>query len=80
MKRWIIAVFLSMLLAYPAALLLADGTPGSGGPGSSYPSSGYGKHRHSKNNKDEESAEKKKEKALLDKKVDDAIRKAWEEK
>jgi len=74
-RRWIISILFSMLLAYPALSVLADDTsvPGS-------PSSSFGKHRHSKKNKDEESPEKKKEKEILDKKVDDAIKKAWEEK
>ncbi len=80
MKRWIISVLFSILLAYPAVSVLADDTTGSGGGASNQPSSSFGKHRHSKKNRDEESAEKKKEKELRDKKVDDAINKAWQEK
>ena len=80
MKRWIISVLFSILLAYPAVSVLADDTSGSGGAASNSPSSSFGKHQHSKKNKDEESAEKKKEKELRDKKVDDAINKAWQEK
>ncbi len=75
MKRWIIAALFLMLLTYPAVSVLADDTSGSGSP-----SPNTGNHRHSKKQKEQESAEKKKEKELRDKKIDDAIKKAWEEK
>jgi hypothetical protein len=75
MKRWIISVLFSILLTYPAVSVLADDTSGSGSPSSS-----FGARHHSKKKKDDESADKKKEKELRDKKVDDAIKKAWEEK
>jgi hypothetical protein len=80
MKRWIISILFSMLLVCPGARVLADDTANSGGPASGSSPSSFGKHHHSKQNKDEESAEKKKENELRDKKVDDAIKKAWEEK
>jgi hypothetical protein len=75
MKRWIVAILLSVLLTCPAVLVSADDTPNPGGP-----SSNFATHRHSKKNKDQEPTEKKKEKENRDKKVDDAIKKAWEEK
>jgi len=75
MRRWIVAILLSVLLACPAVLVSADEPPGPGSP-----SSNFATHRHSKKNKDQESTEKKKEKEARDKKVDDAIKKAWEEK
>ena len=64
-----------MLLSYPTLSVLAFDTSGPGSPSSS-----FGKHHYSKKKKDEESAEKKKTKEVLDRKVDDAIKKAWEEK
>jgi hypothetical protein len=75
MKRWIIFVLFSILLTYPAVSVLADDTSSAGSPSSS-----FGSHRHSKKKKDDESPEKKKEKEIRDKKIDDAIKKAWEEK
>ncbi|MGO9371563.1 MAG: hypothetical protein ACLQBD_05625 [Syntrophobacteraceae bacterium] len=73
MKRWIISILFSILLTYSAVSVLADDTSGSGSP-----SPGFGTHHHSKKKKDDESTEKKKEKELQDKKVDDAIKKAWQ--
>ncbi len=73
MKRWIIPVLFSILLTYPAVSVLADDTSGSGTHSSS-----FGTHHRSNKKKDDESTEKKKEKALQDKKVDDAINKAWQ--
>ena len=74
MKRWIISILFSVLLTYPAVSVLADDTSGSGSPSSS-----FGTRHRSKEKKDDQSAQKKTEKALQDKKVDDAIKKAWQE-
>jgi hypothetical protein len=87
MRRWIIAVLFSMLMSYPAVSGAADNTLDSGrsslfnyplmnipiGEGSS---SGTNKDKK----KDGEVSDQEKEKKILDKKVDDAINKAWEEK
>jgi len=75
MKKWIMAVLVSMLLTYPIVSVLADDTSNSNNTSSS-----PGKHHRSKKQKNQESAEQKKEKEALDRKVDDAIKKAWEEK
>ena len=88
MKRWIIFVFCSILLSYPAVSGAADDTfePGKGTsfaypflkiPTDSPPDSGAVKEKKGER---EAKNDEKKEKEIRDKKVDDAIKKAWEEK
>jgi len=86
MKRWIVFAVFSILLGYPALANALDNTfdPGrsnsldvlqiltSGGTGT--------KDLKEKKSETEPSEEEKKRKEILDKKVDDAIKKAWEEK
>ncbi len=90
MKRWIIFVLFSILLSYPAVSGAADDTFDTGkstmfgyqflkfpiGAGANPDSNA------AKDDKGEGEAQKArdKEKQILDKKVDDAIKKAWEEK
>ncbi len=88
MKRWIIFVLFSLLLSYLAVPAGADDTfdPGKGTsfnypllkyPIGSPPESSAAKD---KNGQGEVRNDEKREKAIQDKKVDDAIKKAWEEK
>ena len=88
MKRWIIFVLFSILLTYPAVSGVADDTfePGRSNPlnfplfnilTGSNPDSGAAKE---KKEEGEARNDDKKEKETRDKKVDDAIKKAWEEK
>ena len=88
MKRWIIFVFCSILLCYPAVSGAGDDTfePGKGTsfsypflkiPTDSNPDSVAAKE---KKGEIEARNDDKKEKEIRDKKVDDAIKKAWEEK
>ena len=88
MKRWIIFVLLSILLGYPAVSGAVDDTFDRGRsttftcpifsiPIGSKPESGSVKEEKGET---EAKYDEKKEKATLDKKVDDAIKKAWETK
>ncbi|HIJ75666.1 MAG TPA: hypothetical protein HPP81_03020 [Deltaproteobacteria bacterium] len=88
MKRWIIFVLFSILLSYPAISGAGDDTfePGKGTsfsypflkiPTDSIPDSGAAKD---KKGEKEARNDDKKEKEIRDKKIDDAIKKAWEEK
>ncbi len=87
MKRWIIFILFSILLSYPAVTGAADSSfdPGKGTsfsypfmtvPIDSIPDSGV----KEKKGEIEAKYDAKKEKEIRDKKVDDAIKKAWEEK
>ena len=88
MKRWIIFVLLSILLGYPAVSGAVDDTFDRGRDTTfSYPifkipigskpdSTSVNEARGEAEAKNDE----KKSKESLDKKVDDAIKKAWEEK
>lgn len=87
MKRWIIFVLFSILLSYPAVSAVADSTPDTGKTSMfNYPflqfpldspgGSGAGEKKWDGEVKKAE----KKEKETTDKKVDDAIAKAWETK
>jgi hypothetical protein len=88
MRRWIFFVLVAILLNNPVVPVAADNnTPDSGRTTMfDYPvfSMPIGtKPDYSKDKKDgEETSEQKKEKekAMMDKKVDDAIKKAWEDK
>ena len=88
MKRWIIVVLLSVLLGYPAVSGAADDTFDRGRdttftcplfkiPIGSKPDSGSVKEARGE---EETRNDEQKEKESLDKKVDDAIKKAWQEK
>ncbi|MGA2028032.1 MAG: hypothetical protein ABSH17_13345 [Syntrophobacteraceae bacterium] len=88
MKRWIIFILFSILLSYPAVPDAADNSfdPGKGTsfsypfmqvPIDSPPDSGAAKGEKGQG---EARNDDKKEKQIRDKKVDDAIKKAWEEK
>lgn len=88
MKRWMIPVLFSVLLCYPAVSDASDDITHSGqtlllnyplmtipfgaGPDSK---AGSEKKAEGQHKYDEET-----EKKMMDKKVDDAIKKAWEEK
>ena len=86
MKRWIIFAVFPILLGYPALAGALDSTldpgrssplnflqlPFGGGTGSST--------LNDKNSEGEQADKEKKQKEIRDKKVDDAIKKAWEEK
>jgi hypothetical protein len=90
MKRWIIPVLFSILLGYLAPSTAADDSPaaGGGGPGSlpmlnfpfdpGGPDAGLVKAQKGKTDITIEER-KKKEQEAEDKKIDDAIKKAWEE-
>ena len=83
MKKWVLSIFFSILLTFPAVSALAQDTSG---PSLSLPTfhtpSGSGARRTELTIKEEEDtkAREKKQKELNDKKVDDAIKKAWGEK
>ncbi len=88
MRRWIIFVLCLLLLSYLAVSSAADDTldPGKGTsfnypflkyPIGLAPESGAAKD---KNGQGEVKNDPEREKAIQDKKVDDAIKKAWEEK
>ena len=88
MKRWIVFVLFSILLGYLAVSGAGDDQldPGRANPFNfpllkvpigSTPDSGAVKE---KKGEGEARNDKKREKEILDKKVDDAIKKAWEEK
>ena len=88
MKRWIIFILFSILLSYPVVSGAADDTfaPGKGTslglpflqiPTDSIPDSGTAKD---KKGEKEARNDDKREKEIRDKKIDDAIKKAWEEK
>jgi len=88
MKRWIIAVLFLILVGYPAVSGALDDTFDRGKvtqfsyplmniPIGSRPEPGTAKE----DKKDSEAKyDEEKEKQVLDKKVDDAIKKAWEQK
>ncbi len=87
MKRWIIFVLFAILFSYPAVSGAADDTfaPGRGTsfdypfmsvPLDSPKDSGDGK---AQNGEKEAKYNEQKEKEMRDKKVDDAIKKAWEQ-
>ena len=89
MKTWIILVLLSVLLSSPALSVAADNTFDSGRatmfsyPFVSVPLDGSSSDSNaSKGKKGEEPSEidAQKQKEIRDKKVDDAIKKAWGEK
>lgn len=84
MQRWAIAILFSALLTCPAVSALADGAINSQFSfptltipigSDSHPSIDMGKKAD-----EEEKMKEKKEKELRDKKIDDAIKKGWEEK
>ncbi len=91
-KKLIVFVFLSILLIYPAISGAADDTLDAGKSSLfSYPifnipigSDGSNPNAPAKEDKGEDQAKiaekKRQERAMLDKKVDDAIKKAWEDK
>ena len=88
MKRWIISILFSILLSYPAVSGAVDDTfdPGKAMlfsypflkvPLGDNPDSNAAKEKKVEG---EAKIDEKKEKEIRDKKVDDAIKKAWEEK
>ncbi|MGO8945067.1 MAG: hypothetical protein ACLQJ7_15510 [Syntrophobacteraceae bacterium] len=88
MKRWIIFVLFAILLSYPAVSGAGDDTfaPGHGTsfglpfmslPIDSPPDSGDQKV---KNADKEAKYDEQKQKEIRDKKIDDAIKQAWEQK
>jgi len=87
-NRWLLHLLLSILLGFPALSNAAGDTPDLGKatmidlellkiPLGENPSSNAASEKKAEG---QVSGEEKREKEALDKKVDDAIRKAWEEK
>ena len=84
MQRWVIAALFSILLICPAMPAFADGALNSqiNFPALSIPlGSGSQSNKEAAKKEDEEpGVQKKKEKETQNKKIDDAIKKAWDEK
>ena len=85
MKRWIIFVLFSILLSYPAVSGAVDDTFDTGRttmfnyPFLKFPI-GAGATKDNKVEEEPQNDPKKEKQQILDKKVDDAIKKAWQEK
>jgi hypothetical protein len=91
MKRWVISVLFSIVTSCPAVLFAADSTfdPGRAtrftiplitipfGSGQDSDPAKKKEDAPKMQEKDNEAKKKEKEKAAIDKKVDDAIKKAW---
>jgi len=87
MKRAIFSVLFSILLSCPTVYVIADNTFDTGRPTPfglpflQFPMDGdYSKPAGDKKEEGEQKSAEQKQKEIRDKKVDDAIKKAWEEK